>query len=84
MVTIPTKVSLSTTGKEWKSLAAKILETSLIEVAVSATDKTCDVGGRIGVLVAGGNGQYTFDWADIPGTNNPQNRINLEGGTYTS
>jgi len=64
------------------STCFEVQEPTQMEVSVSATDKTCDRGGRIGVLVAGGNGQYTFDWADIPGTNNPQNRINLEGGTY--
>ena len=64
------------------SACFEVQEPTQMEVSATGTDKTCETGGRIGVLVAGGNGQYTFDWDDIPGTNNPQNRINLEGGTY--
>lgn len=38
--------------------------------------------GTIDINASGGTGAFTFDWADIPGTNNVQDRSGLPGGTY--
>lgn len=43
---------------------------------------SCDVPGQIILNVSGGNGNYTFDWDDLPGADDPQNRINLMPGIY--
>ena len=39
-------------------------------------------GGTIALSVSGGTPSYTYDWADLSGTNNIQNRSNLSAGTY--
>ncbi|HEX7906147.1 MAG TPA: hypothetical protein VF487_19875, partial [Chitinophagaceae bacterium] len=39
--------------------------------------------GTINITASGGTGAYTYDWADIAGTNNPEDRTNLAAGTYT-
>ncbi len=43
----------------------------------------CENDGAINVSVLGGTGNYTYDWADIPGTDNDPDRVDLEEGTYT-
>jgi gliding motility-associated-like protein len=39
-------------------------------------------GGSIALSLSGGNGNYTIDWEDLPGNNNPEDRINLSAGLY--
>ncbi|MEI6408409.1 MAG: gliding motility-associated C-terminal domain-containing protein [Bacteroidota bacterium] len=39
-------------------------------------------GGSIALNLSGGNGNYTIDWEDLPGKNNPEDRINLSAGLY--
>ncbi|TAD93371.1 MAG: hypothetical protein EAY75_01095, partial [Bacteroidetes bacterium] len=39
--------------------------------------------GAITLSNTGGTGTLTYDWADIAGTDNPQNRTNLAAGTYS-
>ena len=52
-------------------------------VTPTATPKTCAVGGSITLAVSGSAAPYTFDWSDLTGTTDPQNRLILDGGTYT-
>ena len=52
-------------------------------VTPSATPKTCATNGTITLVVNGSTAPYTFDWTDLVGTNDPQNRTNLQAGTYT-
>jgi len=54
-----------------------------LEVNISITDKGCTSLGAIVLDVSGGNGSYTFDWADLPGTNDPANRGALEPDNYS-
>ncbi|MEL6636962.1 MAG: SdrD B-like domain-containing protein, partial [Bacteroidota bacterium] len=42
----------------------------------------CSAPGRIEVLVSGGTAPYTFDWQDLPGTDDPANRTDLVAGSY--
>ncbi|MEM8906289.1 MAG: gliding motility-associated C-terminal domain-containing protein, partial [Bacteroidota bacterium] len=57
---------------------------SQIDVDVAIFDKDCSMDGKITLVdVRGGNGGYTFDWADLPGTDDPRNRDNLNAGTYS-
>jgi hypothetical protein len=58
--------------------------TSPINVDVSSTDITCNgfEDGTIILTVSGGANFYTFDWDDLPGTNDPQDRLNLPPGAY--
>lgn len=52
----------------------------LVDADVLAT--TCAQGGSISLTVTGGNGNYTFDWDDIAGSNDPKDRLDLAIGTY--
>lgn len=52
----------------------------IIDVAVFPT--TCSQGGSINLTASGGSGSYTYNWADLAGNNDPQNRIDLSIGTY--
>jgi SprB repeat/Secretion system C-terminal sorting domain len=50
---------------------------------ISQTPAQCQANGTITLAVSGGKPPYRFDWADMAGNSNPQNRNNLSGGTYT-
>ena len=39
--------------------------------------------GAINITASGGTGVYTYDWDDIPGTNNSEDRTGLAEGTYS-
>lgn len=39
--------------------------------------------GSINLTVTGGNPGFTFDWADLPGTMDPKDRVNLTAGNYS-
>ncbi|WP_294966102.1 gliding motility-associated C-terminal domain-containing protein, partial [uncultured Flavobacterium sp.] len=39
--------------------------------------------GAINITASGGVVPYTYDWADITGTDNPEDRTGLAAGTYT-
>ena len=44
----------------------------------------CDNGGgSIDITVTGGTGNYTYDWADVAGTNNSEDRVALAEGNYS-
>lgn len=52
----------------------------VIDVAVFPT--TCSQSGSINLTASGGSGSYSYDWADLAGSNDPQNRFDLSAGTY--
>jgi PKD repeat protein len=56
-----------------------------IVISQSLTPVTCFGGnnGSINLSVTGGSGSFSYDWADLSGTNNPQNRTGLSIGDYT-
>jgi gliding motility-associated-like protein len=59
---------------------------SAVAVAkTSQTDVLCFGAstGAINITASGGVAPYTYDWADIAGTNNPEDRTALPAGTYT-
>jgi hypothetical protein len=39
--------------------------------------------GAIDITASGGSGFYTYDWLDLPGTSDPEDRTGLSSGTYT-
>ncbi|MFK7980885.1 MAG: gliding motility-associated C-terminal domain-containing protein, partial [Saprospiraceae bacterium] len=49
------------------------------EVVVEITPVDCDLLGAIQLAT---NAEYTFDWADMEGTENPMNRADLVAGIY--
>lgn len=47
--------------------------------------ETCMEGGQIALSISGGNGPpYLVDWADLPGNDNPKDRLNLQAGRYSA
>jgi hypothetical protein len=58
---------------------------TILNVAISGvlTQPTCAnvMGGAINISLVPG-GTYTFDWGDIPGTSNVEDRTGLMAGTY--
>ena len=60
-----------------------ILSPPALEVDISVTDKGCMNLGEIVLDISGGNGNYIFDWADLPGNNDPGNRGALEPNNYS-
>lgn len=53
-------------------------------VSISATAATCGQSdGAVTLSVSGATSPYTYNWAHLPGNNNPQNLVNLAPGTYT-
>ncbi len=52
-------------------------------VTPTATPKTCTTNGTITLAVTGSTAPYTYDWADLTGTNDTKDRTNLDAGTYT-
>lgn len=53
-----------------------------IIVNVAALPTTCVQGGSIDLTISGGGGSYSYDWSDLAGNNDPQNRFDLSVGTY--
>ncbi|WP_425412738.1 SdrD B-like domain-containing protein, partial [Lewinella cohaerens] len=51
----------------------------------SSSDADCNgaATGSITLNVAGGTGNYVYDWGDLAGTNDPADRTNLTAETYT-
>lgn len=45
---------------------------------------TCDVPGQLLLNLSGGNGKYIVDWADLPGSNNGKDRLNIAPGIYNA
>lgn len=57
---------------------------SLPSISVSSVAATCGQSdGAINVSVSGAVAPYTYDWSNLPGTNNPQNINGLQPGIYT-
>jgi gliding motility-associated-like protein len=62
------------------SKAVTVTLPSPLKVEVLIDEALCK--GNIQLKVSGGNSPYLFDWADVMGTNNPQNRFGLKPAAY--
>jgi hypothetical protein len=68
------------------SATATITQSAIaLAVASTTTDVLCfgATTGAIDITASGGAGAYTYDWADLAGTSNSQDRTTLAAGTYT-
>ena len=54
----------------------------LFTLEVTSTNKTCEENGTIDLTVTGGAGSYTFNWFDLSGNNNLEDRTDLPVGIY--
>ncbi len=59
----------------------EIIEPEELEVEFSISEGCFD-NGMINVIATGGTGNYTYDWLDIPGTSNVEDRTGLSEGVY--
>jgi hypothetical protein len=53
-----------------------------LAVSQSTVQPQCFAAGSITPTVSGGTAPYTYDWADLAGTNNTNSRTGLAAGTY--
>ena len=62
-----------------------VTEPTELELDATIVDVDCngDATGSITPIVTGGTTPYTYDWADIDGTDDGADRTNLIAGTYT-
>ena len=78
-------VTVTDAGGCTDAAAFTITEPDALNVTGNVLDVTITNGsdGSIDVSVSGGTGLYTYDWADLPGSNDPEDRTNLPAGDYT-
>ncbi len=61
-----------------------ITEPTALALSTDITNADCNgPTGAIDLTVTGGTPGYTYDWTDLAGPNDPQNRNNLAPATYT-
>jgi hypothetical protein len=66
--------------------AFSVTQPTRLALSTVLTHPTCPTpvaDGAIDLSVTGGTSPYNYDWADVVGTNNSQDRIGLSVGTYT-
>ncbi|MBL7831553.1 MAG: DUF11 domain-containing protein, partial [Saprospiraceae bacterium] len=55
-----------------------------LSLTYKIVDPSCNSSnGSIDITVSNGSGNYAYNWADLPGTNDPGDRMNLSAGTYS-
>jgi hypothetical protein len=65
------------------TFSTQVTQPAVLSATATVTNIGCFGGtGSISINVTGGTAPYTFDWADLPGPNEPQNRTGLAPGTY--
>ncbi|MEI8048091.1 MAG: hypothetical protein WCI92_11975, partial [Bacteroidota bacterium] len=62
-----------------------VTEPAVVSVTASVTEVACHsaASGEINITASGGTGSYTYDWADVSGSSNAEDRTGLLAGTYT-
>jgi len=61
----------------------EVVEPDAIVLDVSSQNTGCTDSGSIMLDVSGGSGSYTYDWSDLNGTDNIEDRGSLPMGTYS-
>jgi hypothetical protein len=66
------------------SFSSLITAPSQLSATTSVTNVLCYGGtGSIDLTVTGGTAPYSYDWADVAGTSNTEDRANVTADTYT-
>jgi len=68
-----------------KSASVTVSQPTPIVLSFNNTSESCPsaLNGAITLTATGGTGPYTYDWADVSGTNNSKDRTGLSAGSYT-
>ena len=74
----------SDNGNCSSSASVQITQPSVLAAEIAVTDITCFGfdNGQVDLTVNGGTSPYTYDWGNLPGSNDPQDQTDLEPGIY--
>jgi len=59
-----------------------ISQPATLNASIDITQPTCFANGDVSITPTGGTGPYSYNWTDLAGSNNPQNRFGLAPNTY--
>lgn len=77
-------VTVSASGCNPATFTALVTQPQELASAIGASNIPCFGGtGSVFLSVSGGTPAFTYNWADLPGDNNPMNRSGLPAGTYS-
>ena len=60
-----------------------ITQPTSMTLGVAVNNVSCFANGNIAITATGGMAPITYDWADLPGTNNAKDRPGVVAGTYS-
>jgi hypothetical protein len=60
-----------------------VTQPASITLSSSVVNVSCYANGSINITAGGGTMPYTYDWTDLPGTNNTEDRTGVIAGNYT-
>ncbi|MEI6678011.1 MAG: cadherin-like domain-containing protein, partial [Mariniphaga sp.] len=60
-----------------------VSQPAVLTLSSSVVNVSCYANGNINITAGGGTGPYTYDWTDLPGTNNTEDRTGIIAGNYT-
>jgi uncharacterized repeat protein (TIGR01451 family) len=64
-------------------IVGPVAEINLSGIVSNSSCSSITPNGAINIMASGGTGTLTYDWLDIPGTNDVDNRTGLVAGEYT-
>ena len=75
----------ATCSGSFTTTPVEVVVTSLPVLSTTQTNVLCfgNSTGTIDITVSGGTGAYTYDWSDVAGTSNSEDRTNLPVGIYS-
>ncbi len=70
-------------NKSLDTISFTIASPEEIKFKATVVDVCKGQKGSIAMTITGGNVSFTYDWADLPGDNDPKDRTSVGEGTYT-